>query len=306
MNSGTIEEYILDKEYKRLFDNELIFFDAVQIWKRLEKISTVIVLILGFSLLFGYFAVEYSLPENSFFLLHYSTYPFHFLFIVVGFGLFFTFLVVYFLAQNKIYRITQELGLHREERLFLRAYETKQNIRVYLNDSTNRRLYFKKLAKNFAQELLDLIEDWNYGDIRLAVNWFGEKIYLLKDNMKRLILPTIINGREKELWQVYQSLNEFCMYLHSPSVKKLDELNNTIIKIPFKEYKDLYKMDKLRAFFQNKPRISRLFFSFSVTLVVIVVLWNLEGKWGLIIAVGVACFWGAFSGFDKIFRLKEK
>ena len=45
--------------------------------------------------------------------------------------------------------------------------------------------------------------------------------------------------------------------------------------------------------------------SLFASLMFVAVLLCLEQNLGLTIVVGVPCFWGAFAGFDKIFRVKE-
>lgn len=87
------------------------------------------------------------------------------------------------------------------------------------------------------------VEGWKYGNIRLIADLIGDKIDLLKDNMKRLVLSNVAKGDDETLKKISKILIELCKYIHSPSIKKLDELNETIKEIPFKEYKYLTKKE---------------------------------------------------------------
>ena len=149
------------------------------------------------------------------------------------------------------------------------------------------------------------VEGWKYGNIRLIADLIGDKIDLLKDNMKRLVLSNVANGDDETLKKISKILIELCKYIHSPSIKKLDELNETIKEILFNEYKYLTKKERMGRYFYSKPRVFRLIFAFGITITVVAVLLCLEQNLGLAIAVGVTCFWGAFAGFDRIFRVKE-
>jgi len=79
-----------------------------------------------------------------------------------------------------------------------------------------------------------------------------------------------------------------------------------IKEIPFKEYKYLTKKERMSGYFYSKPRVFRLAFASGITIAVVAVLLYLEQNLGLAIAVGVTCFWGAFAGFDKLFKIREK
>lgn len=149
------------------------------------------------------------------------------------------------------------------------------------------------------------VEGWKYGNIRLIADLIGDKIDLLKDNMKRLVLSNVAKGDDETLKKISKILIELCKYIHSPSIKKLDGLNEMIKEIPFKEYKYVTKRERMGRYFYSRPRMFRLAFAFIITIVVVAVLLCLGQNLGLAITVGVPCFWGAFVGFDKIFKVKE-
>lgn len=303
--SGQKEEQAeIDEEYARISENEMIYLDEVSFWDTSQKIVKYISAFSFIAIILPLFFLPPNTPIN---LESFQNYPLQVLSIWIGMVLLIISIVARPLLLNKVSRIKKELGLHREETLYLRAYEAYKDIDSYLNESNpKRRLYFKKSAIGRAKELTESVEGWNYGNIRLIIKLVGDKIDLLKDNMRRLILSNIATGDEETLKKISKILVELCKYIHKPSLERLGRLNDMIKEIPFKEYKYLTRKERMSGYFYSKPRVFRLIFAFSVTATVVAVLLCLEQSLGLAIAVGVTCFWGSFAGFDKLFRIKEK
>lgn len=212
------------------------------------------------------------------------------------------------LSEKKVNQIKTELGLSETENLFLSAYETHRNINGYLDEpNVRRKTYFRKLALENAREMVAIVEGWRYGNIPLTRKFFGDKIDLLKDNLRRLVLSNVAKGNEEVLKKNSEILIEFCKHLRSPSIETLDELNAMIKEdLPYKEYKVLTKKAKMGEYFHSRPRAFRLLFALVISVIIAVVLFCLRQNIGLIVAVCVTCFWGAFAGFDKLFRLEKK
>ena len=293
----------LEDEYARIAENESIYFDEIALWDKFRQITAYLWIILIVPVLWGVLV----LPTGTGLFEDFSNYPLQTSTVVVGLVLIPAFLAASMRASDKISKIRNELGLHREERLYLRAYEAHTNIDAFLTESNpKRKLYFKKLALESAQEMTKIIEGWKYGNIRLVSKLVGNEIDLIKDNMKRLVLSNVAGGEEITLKKISGILIELCKYIHSPSIEGLSELNNTIGKLPFKEYKFSTRKERIGEYFYGKPRMSRLLFAFGVTIAIAVVLLHLGQNLGVMCAVAVPSFWGAFMGFDKIFRLKEK
>jgi len=297
------EEIEIEKEYERILGNEFIYLDEIDLWKKLQNIAFFLCFIgLGASII-----PAFSMPSGVPLFVLFPDYPLQVSSFVVGFVLLFGSIVAFTQLSNKTSKIRNELGLHREERIYLRAFETSSSIDSYLNESNpKRKLHFKRWALQNARELTENVEGWKYGNIRLIANLIGDKIDLLKDNVRRLVLSNVAKGDEETLKKISKILMKLCKYIHSPSFDKLDELNDIIKEIPFKEYKYLTKKEKMSVYFYSRPRMFRLFFASGITITVVAVLLCLEQNLGLAIVVGVPCFWGAFTGFDKIFMMKEK
>jgi len=303
MNKPQEPDVDLDDEYGRIAENEMIYDSEISLWEKLRKF-TFFLYFMGFVLLMMSIALS---PPNTPMLELLSDHPMAAAFFLVGFALMPTMLLTRALLSRKTSRIKNELGLHRDERIYLRAYETFTTIDSYLKESQpKRKLYFKRLALQNTEELTEIVGGWKYGNVRLVANLIGDKIDLLKDNMKRLILSNVAKGDEGALKKTSEILMELCKYIHSPSLEKLDELNDMIEKIPFKEYKYLTKKERMRSYFYSRPRIFRLLFASGITIFIAVVLYCLGQNIGLIVAVCVTCFWGSFAGFDKIFKIEEK
>lgn len=62
----------------------------------------------------------------------------------------------------------------------------------------------------------------------------------------------------------------------------------------------------MSKYFYGRPRFFRLLFAFSIAIIIGVVLLCLGQGIGVIFAVVVTSFWGAFMGFDKLFRVEKK
>lgn len=298
----TKEEIEIQEEYERILGNEFIYLDEIDLWKKLQNIA----FFLCFIGLGAIIIPTFSMPSGVPLLVLFPDYPLQVSSFVVGFVLLFGSMVAFTQLSNKTSKIQNELGLHREERIYLRAYETSSSIDSYLNESNpKRKLHFKRWALQNARELTDNVDGWKYGNIRLIANLIGDKIDLLKDNVRRLVLSNVAKGDDETLKKISKTLMKICKYIHSPSLDRLDELNNKMKEIPFKEYKYLTKKEKMGAYFYSRPRIFRLIFASSITIAVVAVLLCLEQNLGLAIAVGVTCFWGSFTGFDKLFGTRK-
>lgn len=294
----------LDEECKRIAENETIYLDEVSHWRRLDKAIVLVVLILFVIAI----ASLSSLPPNT--QMNFETFPQY----PLQYSLFWLFIAMAVVSlpaksmlSSKIAKIRGEMGLHKEESLYLHAYETYRNVESYVKETNlKRKVYFRRMAVRSAKELVEIVEGWKYGNIRLIANLIGQDIDLLRDNMKRLVLANVAKGDESNLVKVTQILIEFCRYLRSPSIEKLGELNENIKDLPYREYKFITKRERLSGYLQSKPRAFRLLFAFSVTTIFVLFLSYMGQDIGLTIAVSVPCFWGAFMGFDKLFRIKER
>jgi len=293
----------LDEEYGRITENEMIYSDEVSRWQKLKRIITPIQLILFVLAIVSMF----SLPSGT--QLSFETFQQY----ALQYSAFFSFvsyapiaMILYTLLLRKIRTIKNELGLHKEESLYLRAYETHSNIESYIKeDKPKRKIYFKKISLRSAKELVDVVSGWKYGNVRLVSNLVGQQIDLLKDNMKRLVVSNVAKGDESSLRKASEILVEFCKYLGSPSIEGLEKLNESMKELPFREYKFLTKGERFRGYLYGKPRFFRLLFAGGVTAISMAILWCLNLNLAIIVAVAFPCFWGAFTGFDKLFGLKE-
>lgn len=293
----------LEAEYRRLSGNEKIYLERIDFWDKLQRSSLPLMLISLFLML----ASIFLLPEDKPLLESFPDYPLQFSLMYVGLGSFLFSIITFWLSSSKTSKISDELRLHREERLYLRAYKAYKSINSYLDESNpKRKPFLKKLALKNAEKMTRIVDGWKYGNIKLIRNLVGDQIDLLKNNMKRLVLSNVARGDEMALRKISEIIIEFCKHIHSPSVEKLCKLNDMIKDLPYKEYKVLTKQEKIGEFFQSKPRALRLLFASCVTVIVALVLLYLGQNIGVIFAVGVTCFWGAFTGFDKLFRLEKK
>lgn len=289
----------LHSEYERLSKSENLFKARIGSWKKTERVTKYVVYV-SFMMILGSLL---STPQGQPLFSSHYTLPAQFVSFAIGFPCFAVSGVLHLLSSEKVTQITKDLGLDKEERLFLRAYDTHENLDLY-SSNPNRRPYFRKLALENAQEMAHIIGEWKYGNIGLVKRLVGDQIDLLKDNIQRLVLSNIAKGDDAACQKISIILVELCGYICSPSVGKLDELNGMMKDLPFKEYKVLARMELVSNYFSSRPRMSRIVFASCITTIVAGILLYLGQNWGLIVAVAVTCFWGAFAAFDKLFNLK--
>lgn len=297
-------EIDLEAEYGRLSENEKIFRERISLWHKLERITLYLVFVSVIPMLTPIF----WMPTESKSLYElYPDYPMQVSVFAIGAGIFFASVVAKTLLSDKVGKIRAELGLNREERLYLRAYETYKNIKSYINEpNPNRKVFFKKMALVNAEKANRIVDGWNYGNIGLIRELMGDQIDLFKDNFRRLVLSNIAKGDETALNKITEILTKFCKYLHSSSIEGFNELNGLISGLKYRKYEVLTRNQKIGKYFYSRPRAFRLLFGFVISIIVALVLSYLGQNIGVIFGVSAACFWGALSQSDKIFRLKKE
>lgn len=286
-------EIDLDAEYEKILGNEKIYLAKIGSWSKRSSVlgNVILVLIVGF-------IVSVVIPIQF---QEIRQYLFFFSGIMIVL-LFFANAVVI----SRSSKIQNQFGLPMEERVYLRAYETSKIIRSYLKESDeNRRQYFRKSAVEKIEKVTEIVDDWTYGNTKFVKELVGDQIDLLKDNMKRLVLSNVAKGEETVLKRVSEALHDFCRYVHSPSLGRLNELNFMINALPFKEYKVFTAKERISSYLYGKPRTFRFIFALGVAIVVGLSLSCLSLDISAIVTVAGASFWGAFMGFDKIFRFEK-
>ena len=297
------EKDALKEEYDRIVENKKIYSEEMG---SKEKIQQIIIYFWLFLIFIIMWAIS-TLPTGTTVAEDVSTHPLSVWTFFVGFGLLISTMVVVFFISNKVSKISRELDLSTEEQFYLNTYETHENIEAFLEESNPRRkLYFKKQALENVRKMMRIVKKWRYGHIPLISKLVGNQIDLIKDNMRRLVLSNVAEGDETTLKKVSDILIGLCKYIYSPSIEELNELNDVIAKLPFKEYEHLTRKGRLCEYFYNKPRTSRLLFAFGIATSISVVMYFSAQNIGATGAVGVTSFWGAFAGFDKIFNLKKE
>ena len=209
--------------------------------------------------------------------------------------------------HSRTSKIKIKYGLSTEEEIFLRLYETRERIESLLKErNIDRKSYIRELALQSISKAIKLIDSWKLGNIRLVHQLLGDKIDLLKDNMRRLILSNIAKGDDETLGKISGILFEFCKYLHSPSIEKLENLNDKIRELPYKKYKILTKTERILLYFKSKPRLSRFLFASSITALIVVSLYCLNINITAVATIGATSFWGAFASFDRLFKIETE
>jgi hypothetical protein len=287
------EDIDFEAELERLSENETAWLDAVTPWVGLKwsaaplGIASLFVTAIG--LILG--------PSGE--LLRFS--------IMVGGGSisFGVSLLLEQLSARRIAQIRSELGLTREEELRLQLLRTHKDIRLLLKETVSQRKnYFRRMAIKHLNNVVSIVDGWSYGNMALVIDYVGAQVELLKYNLKSLLLSNMIKGSEKELRQVSDILVQFMKYTFAPSVEALTELNKEINRLQYKEYRTLTRKEELKQYLYSRPRLSRLFFAAGIASGIELIALYLHLEIGVMFAVGVASFWGAFVGFDRILHLE--
>jgi hypothetical protein len=297
------QEIDLDAEYRKMSENERIYFQKVSLWRKARKIVRILwyvsflialvtmIVFLNTGKPFAEDIVNVPLPSYTF---------------ITSFALFFILPLILLRIMSKNINIKREFGLSTEERFYLRLFEAKKEVESCLSeDKQKRKEHFRELALKSAEVVADITDDWDYGNIGLVKNLVGDKIDLLRNNMRRLVLPNIAVGDKEALSRISEIFTRFCRYILSPSVDGLVELNTLVEKLPYKKYEITTLTKRIFSFFYNRPRISRLLFSSIVAAIVAITGLYIGLNNNAIATVTGATFWGAFMGFDKLFRIKK-
>lgn len=63
-----------------------------------------------------------------------------------------------------------------------------------------------------------------------------EKSYILKQNLREILLPNIMQGSEKDMDKSYVSVEKLAKYFLNPTYSHLNDLNNSIMELKHIEY----------------------------------------------------------------------
>lgn len=297
------KEIDLDAEYKRLSETEKIYLQKANSWRKARKIALILSPV---SMLITIFVMVFYLRTGRPFVEDILNIPLAAYTFIAAFSLFTISNLILIPIRSKISMIRREFGLSTEERFYLRLFEAQKGVESVLSEhKKERKGHLRELALKRVDVVADVIDDWDYGNIGLVNNLIGDKIDLLKNNIRRLVLANVAIGNEEALSRISEIFTRFCRYILSPSVEGLADLNAVVDKLPYKKYATATQTERLFSFFHNRPRISRLLFSSIVAIVVAITLLYIGLNISAIATVTGASFWGAFMGFDKLFRAKK-
>ena len=297
------QEIGLDAEYKKLSEDERIYFQKFSLWRKATKIVWILMFV---SFLIVVVTIVVFLRTGKPFEEDIVNVPLPSYIFITSFAFFIISSFIQYPIRSKIHNIRREFGLTTEERFYLRLFEAKKGVESFLSENKQeRKKHFRGLALKSAEAVAEIVDDWDYGNIGLIKNLIGDKIDLLKNNMRRLVLANVAVGDEGALGRIPEIFARFCRYILSPSFEGLDDLNTIVEKLPYKKYETATPTERLFSFFYKRPRMSRLLFSSIVAAVVAIVGLYMQLNSSATATVTGASFWGAFMGFDKLFRIKK-
>jgi len=294
-----VEDY-----YDKLKKNENIYLNEV---KNIGRIRNIFNTLMFFSLYFGFslyvvVLIFYNYFEDIFKLKIEKSLFTDIIFYGFLISVIIT-LVIVIIADRKINSIKKEVGLTNNELLFLRTYELyKDIVDCTLETNLKRKNYLKKMSLEKITEIIDNINDWSYGNIILVKNWIGKDIDLLKNNLKRLLYPNIIKGNEKNLNEIANNLNLLSKFILNEDKDLLLELNESLNKLPYIEI----ETRSIKNSIYERPRLFRFLFSIIIVMIIYTIGTFFKIEMSLMFASLIASFWGAFTGFDKIFHIEQK
>jgi hypothetical protein len=228
---------------------------------------------------------------------------------VIGFFLFviiiLTISVVGLFSKYKLRKITSDIGLKRNEIAFLLSWKIKKNIdSLKVENDARRKELYKKEAFSNAIILAEVMNQWKIGNIEFIIELVGKKFELLRNNFKKVVQANIMLADAEKIIFISEFMLFLSAYFLFPTIELIDTMNSWCVSYP--EQKVLTKKEKINTFFYSKPRFFRIAFAFIVSVTILLALLSLQLAIGIALGVGVTCFWGAFTGFDKLFGTKQK
>lgn len=198
------------------FLNEYIKFNSIYNNTRLSDILFQLatkIIILGFLLgvISNILAEEYNISVSEVYRING---------VVAWFSI--VFLLIYISAKV---RDCIPFQLSHEDELFIRTVELLGCIDKYKEDYEHKR---KEVLKREASIiLLEIIK---------MIHESEEKLYVLKLNLRKILLPNIIRGSEEDMNKSYVIIEKLAKYFLNPTGPILDDLNNSIMELENIEY----------------------------------------------------------------------
>ena len=231
----------IDYRYLEIVDDELEYFEKIKNWNKLEYISVRLFLICSISI---FFCIAVNIDEP------YSKYI-----AATLFGAIFSM----FLAIIKIEKIEENYGLNNEEIVFLEAYRAETNLVKYRTDTSSDK-YREALEGNLVK-IIEVSNNWNYGNLPITETLLGEQIELLKENLKNKPLGYINDKNINVLSHLIKILEKFLIYLLNPSIKQIEEINTMFGLHRYdKKPEPQFNLDSIKNFIQAIPNKKRLTF----------------------------------------------
>jgi hypothetical protein len=292
----------MDELYTKISGNECIFLNELRKYNYLQK--TIYGLIIGSFLIIVYTGFSFPLNTQMTGVEAFNLNPIMYLLFWFGFAVYFSSMIGAIFVQNRRVSLRKKIGLEKEEELFLLSYKILRNLKSILAEkNTARKPFHLKKTIKLANELTDKLRGWQVGNVRLISDAAEKQIEQLKSYLSNNVLPNLIKIDEAMYKQISDVFFNFCLYLKQPSEESLDYLNHLIAEKKFDFKPSLTGQKRILNYLYSNPRGFRLLFSSALTAIIVGAVMYVSSNWGLAITVGVACFWGSFTAFDKLFTL---
>lgn len=209
------------------------------------------------------------------------------------------------IISDKTYEwMNEKRKLTNEDLLFIYTVRLVNLLDGYMkNNISNNR----KKATDLMEYIIEIVNTWNYGNLRLIKESFGNSIDSFKINLNRLILGVISRGSHQDLDILFKALSDFLKYMNDPSIMKLNEVNKLILQLPEIEFIKLNRMDGIKYWFYDNPNYLRFISAFVAIAIfnfigIFYVKMNFYDLYGYTAAIFVA----VLLGVDKILSLDKK
>jgi len=130
----------------------------------------------------------------------------------------------------------------------------------------NKILNDKIEATESMVNLISLVNKWNYGTLTFITNKYGPSIDLFKETLSGRTLGVINSGSDQDIQDLIDALSDFLRYMSLSSLKKLDDINNLIGKLPEIKFIKFSSLDHVKLYLYNRPNIIRLVPAICVSL----------------------------------------
>jgi len=186
-------------------------------------------------------------------------------FTVFGFFWFFTpFIWLY--TKFILNRIQTKHDYPNIKKEFVFAYQAIDNYNDYIDNP--QRTVSKEKAKTYIKKTFSFIRKWDYGNIKIILNNYKEKIDFIRNNLQSLLKNKVESDPPKYQNEAYSLLLKLMKFLYENDDSSLNSLYNESMKY-YEDYGDnrLYIYKKMMRNFVLEHKFSSYVIAIAISII---------------------------------------